>query len=54
MKDEQTMDSTLALYKAHVHALILEHENLKSQVESFISQDKARGKKKVEVTTVLH
>ena len=53
-KDEQTMDSALALYKAHFHALILEHENLKSLVESFISHDKARGKKKVEVTTVLH
>ena len=53
-KDQQTMDSALALYKAHFHALILEHENLKSQVESYISQDKARGKKKVEVTTVLH
>ena len=52
-KDEQTMDSAIALYKAHFHALALEHLNLKSQVESYISQDKARGKKKVEVTTVI-
>ena len=53
-KDEDTMDSALGLLKAKFHALALEHLNLKSQVESYISQDKARGKKKVEVTTVLH
>ena len=47
------MDSALGLYKAHFHALALEHSNLKSLVEAFISQEKARGKKKVEVTTVI-
>ena len=53
-KDQQTMDSALGLYKVHFHALALEHSNLKSLVEAFISQEKARGKKKVEVTMVLH
>ena len=41
-KDEQTMDSALALYKAHFHALILEHENLKSQVELQVARRKSR------------
>ena len=35
--DERTMVSALGLYKAHFHALALEHSNLKSQVESYIS-----------------
>jgi hypothetical protein len=53
-KDEDTMDSALGLLKAKFHALALEHLNLKSLVELSISQEKARGKKKVEITMVLN
>ena len=51
-KDEEKMDSALAQLKEQFDALAKEHSNLKSLVESSILQEKARVKKKVEVTTV--
>ena len=53
-KDEEKMDSALAQLKQQFDALAKEHSNLKSLVESSILQDKARGKKKVQVTTLLY
>jgi len=53
-EDEEKVDSALAQLKAQFDASAKEHANLKSVVESSLLQEKARGKKKVEVRTVLY
>ena len=53
-EDEEKVDSALAQLKAQFDASAKEHANLKSVVESSLLQEKARGKKKVEVSTVLY